>query len=191
MSKSPERVTIKKYANRRLYNTDTSTYVTLEGLAVMVKEGKDFVVFDGTTGEEITRSVLTQIILEQEDKGTNLLPINFLRQIIRFYGDSIQTIVPLYLEASIDLFTKDQGKLREHMTTAFGTGGLNPMEAMFRRNMEMFERTISMFLPFAQKNAAAAEQDGEGGEDIDDLKHQMSEMQKRLDRIADKSGGKK
>ena len=191
MSKSPERVTIKKYANRRLYNTDTSTYVTLEGLAVMVKEGKDFVVFDGTTGEEITRSVLTQIILEQEDKGTNLLPINFLRQIIRFYGDSIQMIVPLYLEASIDLFTKDQGKLREHMTTAFGTGGLNPMEDMFRRNMEMFERTISMFLPFAQKNAAAAKQEGEGGEDIDDLKHQISEMQKRLDRIADKSGDKK
>ena len=156
----------------------------------MVKEGEDFVVFDAKTGEEITRSVLTQIIFEQENKGTNLLPINFLRQIIRFYGDSIQMIVPRYLEASIDLFTKDQGKLREHMNKAFGTGGFNPMEDMVRRNMEMFERAFTMFLPFAQKNAAAAEQGGEGGEDIDDLKRQMSEMQKRLDRIADKSGGK-
>jgi len=190
MPKNPEPVTIKKYANRRLYNTGTSTYVTLEDLAVMVKEGEDFVVFDAKTGEEITRSVLTQIIFEQENKGTNLLPINFLRQIIRFYGDSIQMIVPRYLEASIDLFTKDQGKLREHMTKAFGTGGFNPMEDMVRRNMEMFERAFTMFLPFAQKNAAEAEQGGEGGEDIDDLKRQMSEMQKRLDRIADKSGSK-
>jgi len=190
MSKNPEPVTIKKYANRRLYNTGTSTYVTLEDLAVMVKEGEDFVVFDAKTGEDITRSVLTQIIFEQENKGTNLLPINFLRQIIRFYGDSIQMIVPRYLEASIDLFTKDQGKLREHMARAFGAPGLNPMEDMVRRNMEMFERAFSMFMPFAQKSVAAAEQGNEGGEDIDDLKRQMAEMQKRLERIADKSGSK-
>src|SRR5271169_1075167 len=103
MAKSPEPVTIKKYANRRLYNTGTSTYVTLEDLAVMVKEGEDFVVFDAKTGEDITRSVLTQIIFEQENKGANLLPINFLRQVIRFYGDSMQLVVPRYLEASIDM----------------------------------------------------------------------------------------
>jgi len=192
MPKGPEPVTIKKYANRRLYNTGTSTYVTLEDLAVMVKDGEDFVVFDAKTGEDITRSVLTQIIFEQENKGTNLLPINFLRQIIRFYGDSMQMIVPRYLEASIDLFTKDQGKLRDHMSKAFGATSFNPMEDMVRRNMEMFERAFSLFLPSAQKNVAAAQagDTGEGGEEIDALKRQMTEMQKRLDRLADKSGDK-
>jgi polyhydroxyalkanoate synthesis repressor PhaR len=185
MPKGTEPVTIKKYANRRLYNTGTSTYVTREDLAVMVKDGEDFVVFDAKTGEDITRSVLTQIIFEQENKGTNLLPINFLRQVIRFYGDSMQMVVPRYLEASIDMFTRDQGKFRDSMSKAFGGNSFNPMEDMVRRNMEMFERAFTMFLPSAQKNVAA-EQAGEGGQEIDDLKRQMSEMQKRLDRIADK-----
>lgn len=108
MGKSQEPVTIKKYANRRLYNTGTSTYVTLEDLANMVKDGEDFVVFDAKSGDDITHSVLTQIIFEQENKGQNLLPIAFLRQIIRFYGDSMQMLVPRYLEASISSFTKDQ-----------------------------------------------------------------------------------
>jgi polyhydroxyalkanoate synthesis repressor PhaR len=191
MSK-PEPVTIKKYANRRLYNTGTSTYVTLEDLAVMVKEGEDFVVFDAKTGEDITRSVLTQIIFEQENKGANLLPINFLRQVIRFYGDSMQLIVPRYLEASIDMFTRDQGKFRESMSKAFGgnSGGFNPVEDMVRRNMEMFERAFTMFLPSAQKTAASfdktGELSGEGSQEIDNLKRQMEELQKKLDKIAEK-----
>src|SRR5882724_102505 len=139
MAKEKEPTTIKKYANRRLYNTGTSTYVTLEDLAEMVKGGEDFTVFDAKTGEDITRSVLTQIIFEQENKGTTLLPINFMRQVIRFYGDSMQLVVPRYLEASIDMFTRDQGKFRESMSKAFGATGFNPMEDMVRRNMEMFE----------------------------------------------------
>src|SRR3954470_7435379 len=117
MAKSDEPITIKKYANRRLYNTGTSTYVTLEDLAVMVKAGEDFVVYDAKSGEDITRSVLAQIIFEQENKeGQNLLPISFLRQLIRFYGDSMQMMVPRFLEASIDSLTKEQGKFREHMS---------------------------------------------------------------------------
>ena len=117
-------VIIKKYANRRLYNTGTSTYVTLEDLAVMVKSGEDFAVFDAKTGEDITRSVLTQIIFEQENKeGQNLLPITFLRQLIRFYGDSMQPLVPRFLEPTLDSFTREQGKFREQMTQAFGGVG--------------------------------------------------------------------
>src|ERR1700748_381410 len=109
MAKSAEPITIKKYANRRLYNTGSSTYVTLEDLATMVKNGEDFAVFDAKTGEDITRAVLTQIIVEQEGKeGQTLLPINFLRQLIRFYGDSMQTLVPSYLEVSLDSLSRDQ-----------------------------------------------------------------------------------
>ncbi len=189
MSKTQEPVTIKKYANRRLYNTGTSTYVTLEDLAVMVKDGEDFVVFDAKTGEDITRSVLTQIIFEQENKGQNLLPITFLRQVIRFYGDSMQTLLPRYLEVSIDSFTKEQEKFREQMTKSFSTGGFNMLEDQVRRNMEMFERAFSMFLPFAKKegmmeDAAAA---GAGGEDINELKKQVHEMQKRLERLGERN----
>ena len=117
MTKSDEPITIKKYANRRLYNTGTSTYVTLEDLATMVKDGDDFVVFDAKTGEDITRSVLAQIIFEQENKegGQNLLPINFLRQLIRFYGDSMQMLVPRYLEVSLESLTQEQEKFRSQM----------------------------------------------------------------------------
>src|SRR3979411_2285107 len=126
MAKSDEPITIKKYANRRLYNTGTSTYVTLEDLASMVKAGEDFVVFDAKTNEDITRSVLTQIIFEQENKegGQNLLPINFLRQLIRFYGDSMQMMVPRYLEVSIDSLTREQPKFREQISKAFGRADL-------------------------------------------------------------------
>src|ERR1700733_1786344 len=117
-TKTAEPVTIKKYANRRLYNTGTSTYVTLEDLAAMVKTGEDFVVYDAKTGDDITRSVLAQIIFEQENKeGQNLLPITFLRQLIRFYGDSMQMLVPKYLEQSIDTLTRDQEKFRKQMTS--------------------------------------------------------------------------
>src|SRR3979411_2310941 len=144
MAKSEEPVTIKKYANRRLYNTGTSTVVTLEDLATMVKTGEDFVVYDAKTSEDITRSVLTQIIFEQENKeGQNLLPITFLRQLIRFYGDSMQMLVPRYLEASIDSLAKEQGKFRDQMAQAFGATGFNPLADMARRDMERFESTLA------------------------------------------------
>src|ERR1700680_2844857 len=158
MAKSEEPVVIKKYANRRLYNTGTSTYVTLEDLAAMVKAGEDFVVFDAKTSEDITRSVLTQIIFEQENKeGQNLLPITFLRQLIRFYGDSMQMLVPRYLEVSIDSLTREQEKFRTQICQACGVGGFAALEDQVRRNMEMFERTFAMFAPFARRESQAAE----------------------------------
>jgi polyhydroxyalkanoate synthesis repressor PhaR len=191
MAKSAEPITIKKYANRRLYNTGTSTYVTLEDLAALVKKGEDFVVFDAKSGEEITRSVLAQIIFEQENKeGQNLLPIAFLRQLIRFYGDSMQMLVPRYLEVSIDSLTREQEKFRQQMAQAFGVGTFGPLEDQVRRNMEMFERAFAMFAPFARREGQAAEEDKSQapGAEIDELKRQLSEMQKRLDRLT--GGGK-
>jgi len=185
MADDKEPIKIKKYANRRLYNTGTSTYVTLEDLAVMVKNGEDFVVEDAKTGEDITRSVLAQIIFEQENKeGQSLLPIAFLRQLIRFYGDSMQMLVPRYLEASIDMFTKEQGKFREQMAQAFGVSGFGAMEDQVRRNMEMFEKTFAMFAPFAR--GEKAEKPSRGGDEVDELKRQMEEMQRRLDRLGRK-----
>src|ERR1700754_1528712 len=157
MAKPEEPIVIKKYANRRLYNTGTSTYVTLEDLATMVKKGENFVVYDAKTGEDITRSVLAQIIFEQENKeGQNLLPINFLRQLIRFYGDSMQMLVPRYLEASIESLTREQEKFRQQLTQAFGTGPFGPLEDQVRRNMEMFQRAFAMFTPFAKRDATQA-----------------------------------
>ena len=158
MTKPQEPVIIKKYANRRLYNTGTSTYVTLEDLAVMVKSGEDFIVYDAKTGEDITRSVLTQIIFEQENKGgQNLLPITFLRQLIRFYGDSMQMLVPRYLEVSIESLTREQEKFRQQLSQAFGSGPFGALEDTVRRNMEMFERAFAMFAPFARREAQNAE----------------------------------
>lgn len=204
MAKSDEPVTIKKYANRRLYNTGTSTYVTLEDLAAMVKEGEDFVVYDAKTGEDITRSVLAQIIFEQENKqGQNLLPTTFLRQLIRFYGDSMQMLVPRFLEASIDTFTKDQEKFRKQMASAFGQAPFagspfGAVEEQVRRNMELFERTFSMFQPFQPRKAGepaptpegkpseAPPADTAGGDDIDELRRQMQEMQSRLEQLSGK-----
>src|SRR5262252_393913 len=166
MTKSDEPVTIKKYANRRLYNTGTSTYVTLEDLAAMVKAGEDFVVYDAKTGEDITRSVLAQIIFEQENKeGQNLLPINFLRQLIRFYGDSMQMLVPRYLEVSLESFTKEQEKFRQQMTQAFGATPFGP-----------------------RGESASAETDkpapASGGSDLDELKRQLDEMRKKVERLS-------
>jgi polyhydroxyalkanoate synthesis repressor PhaR len=184
-------ITIKKYANRRLYNTGTSTYVTLEDLATMVKNGEDFVVFDAKTSEDITRSVLAQIIFEQENKeGQNLLPINFLRQLIRFYGDSMQMLVPRYLEVSIESLTREQEKFRQQMSQAFGSGPLGLLEDQVRRNMEMFDKAFGMFTPFARQNKGTAAADTkagvESGGDIDQLKRQIDDMQKRLDKLSDK-----
>src|SRR6202046_193640 len=190
-TKTAEPVTIKKYANRRLYNTGTSTYVTLEDLAGMVKKGEDFVVYDAKTGEEITRSVLTQIIFEQENKeGQNLLPIAFLRQLIRFYGDSMQMLVPRYLEVSIESLTREQEKFRNQMAQAFGVGGFPTLEDQVRRNMEMFERAFTLFAPFARREAdggeaTEAEKTPAKTGDIDDLKRQLDEMKRKVDRLSE------
>jgi polyhydroxyalkanoate synthesis repressor PhaR len=193
-SKTKEPIEIKKYANRRLYNTGTSTYVTLEDLATMVKNGEDFIVHDAKSGEDITRSVLTQIIFEQENKeGQNLLPIAFLRQLIRFYGDSMQMLVPRYLEVSIDSLTREQEKFRQQMAQAFGVSPFGALEDQVRRNMEMFERAFAMFTPFARREAAAAATEAEKSAgkngDIDELKRQLDEMQRKVDRLTEKGGG--
>ena len=193
MGKPDDPITIKKYANRRLYNTGTSTYVTLEDLAAMVKTGEDFVVYDAKTGEDITRSVLTQIIFEQENKeGQNLLPIAFLRQLIRFYGDSMQMLVPRYLEVSIESLTREQEKFREQMAQAFGVGAFPSLEEQVRRNMEMFERAFAMFAPFARRESGSGETAPELDKasakvgEIDDLKRQVDEMKKKVDRLTQK-----
>ena len=196
-SKAKEPIEIKKYANRRLYNTGTSTYVTLEDLAAMVKKGEDFIVHDAKSGEDITRSVLTQIIFEQENKeGQNLLPIAFLRQLIRFYGDSMQMLVPRYLEVSIESLTRDQEKFRQQMAQAFGVSPFGALEDQVRRNMEMFERAFAMFTPFARREGQGGatapgetEKSGSKPGDIDELKRQLDEMQRKIDRLGDKGGG--
>lgn len=185
---------IKKYANRRLYHTGTSTYVTLDDLAGMVKGGEDFVVFDAKTGEDITRSVLTQIIFEQEGKGgQNLLPIAFLRQLIRFYGDSMQALVPSYLEFSIQNLTQNQQKFREQWANAFGAQGFEAMEEQVQKNLSMFRDALKIFSPFALPGAQPGETEAEpeaakaephGGGEIDDLKRQLTEVQRRLDKLA-------
>jgi polyhydroxyalkanoate synthesis repressor PhaR len=186
MAKSDQPITIKKYANRRLYNTGTSTYVTLEDLASMVKAGEDFLVHDAKTGEDITRQVLAQIIFEQENKeGQSLLPIAFLRQLIRFYGDSMQMLVPRYLEVSIDSLTREQEKFRSHMAQAFGVGGFGSLEDQARRNMELFERTFAMFAPFAR---GVGQGENKPVSEIDELKQRLNEMQRRLDGLT--AGGK-
>jgi polyhydroxyalkanoate synthesis repressor PhaR len=196
VTKTAEPVTIKKYANRRLYNTGTSTYVTLEDLAGMVKNGEDFVVYDAKEGDDITRSVLTQIIFEQENKaGQNLLPIAFLRQLIRFYGDSMQMLVPRYLEVSIESLTREQEKFRQQISQAFGVSPFGALEDQVRRNMEMFERAFAMFTPFARRESQAAEAAAEAEKaapksgEIDDLKRQLDEMQKKVDRLTEKEPG--
>ncbi len=208
MAKPEEPIVIKKYANRRLYNTGTSTYVTLEDLAAMVKRGEDFVVYDAKTSEDITRSVLTQIIFEQESKaGQNLLPATVLRQLIRFYGDSMQMLVPRFLEVSIESLTREQEKFRQQMTQAFGAGPFAPLEEQVRRNMEMFERAFSVFAPFARRETQPADRPaepprpaeatpstepeksvGESTDEIDDLKRQLEEVQKRLNKLSEGKG---
>ncbi len=194
-------VTIKKYANRRLYNTATSSYVTLDHLCSMVKEDIDFVVYDAKTGEDITHSVLTQIIMEEESKGHNLLPIGFLRQLIGFYGDSLSSFVPRYLELSMETFTRNQEQMRTYLDDAFG--GFFPfkhIEEMGKSNMAMFQRAMDMFAPFG---AGQADEGGAGGagaaatgdtgatasdreSELADLKLRLNAMQRQLDEIAKK-----
>eukprot|EP00903_Cladosiphon_okamuranus_P002456 g2454.t1 len=192
MAKTSEPTIIKKYANRRLYNTGTSTYVTLEDLAVMVKGEEDFIVYDAKSGEDITRSVLTQIIFEQEGKGQNLLPVAFLRQLIRFYGDSMQGLVPSFLEYSMTSLTQEQEKLRSQMSEAFGATAFDAIEDQVKRNTEMFERAMKMFMPFPTGEAgssapAAAKDEKAEPSDLDDMKKQLEEMQKKINQLSDKS----
>lgn len=182
-------ISIKKYANRRLYHTGTSTYVTLEDLAAMIQRGEDFVVQDAKSGEDITRAVLTQIIVEQEAKGTNLLPITFLRQLIRFYGDSLQSVVPSYLEQAMQRFAADQESLRERFASSFGKAGFPLMEDQVRKNMSMFQDAMKLFTPFAlpqTEDAAAPRKPETASSDLDDLKRQVEEMQKKLAAIGRK-----
>ena len=163
-------VIIKKYANRRLYNTDTSTYVTLEDLAEMVRAERDFVVYDAKTGEDLTHAVLTQIIVDQESRGTNLLPIGFLRQLIRFYGDSMQKLVPSYLEFSLDSLTKQQEQYRRRFAHTFGTAAFDAMQDQVRKNFDTFERALGMFTPFSGTDAANEHGTGQDGVEGDAAK---------------------
>ena len=182
-------VTIKKYANRRLYNTATSSYVTLDHLAQMVKDGTEFVVYDAKTGEDITRPVLTQIIVEEESKGQNLLPISFLRHLISFYGDSLQTVVPRYLEHSMEAFAHNQEQMRHYMgDTVDGLLPFARFEEMGKQNVAMFEKAMTMFAPFAPGgDGAAAETAAETAEpadrQIDELRAKLDAMQEQLDAL--------
>lgn len=187
-----EPITIKKYANRRLYNTATSSYVTLDHLCQMVKEGVDFAVYDAKTGEDITRTVLTQIIVEEEAKGENLLPITFLRQLISFYGDNMQWIVPRYLDHMMNAFATNQDRMRQAMQETFG--GMFPfasLEEVGKQNMALFESAMKAFSPFPVEAASEAEEDGApamaGGTNSDaleKLKRQMDALQHQLDSLS-------
>jgi polyhydroxyalkanoate synthesis repressor PhaR len=189
-------VVIKKYANRRLYNTDTSAYVTLDDLATMVRSERDFEVYDAKTGEDLTHSVLTQIIVEQESKtNENLLPIGFLRQLIRFYGNSMERLVPSYLEYSLDTLTREQEKYRQQFAGAFGTAALEAMQEQTMKNLAMFEQALSMFSPFkgfdaqgaSSESAATEEQKSANTNDeIAQLKAQLASIQMQLDKMAEK-----
>ena len=152
-------VVVKKYANRRLYNTATSSYVTLDDLATMIKEGGDFVVYDAKTGEDLTRSVLTQIIVEQEQKGQNLLPISFLRQLISFYGDSMQFLVPGYLEQAMVAFARNQEQMRNYLRATFGIFPFGQFEEMGKQNMALFEQALKMLSPYGRDARRASRRD--------------------------------
>ena len=191
MAKTEGDTVIKKYANRRLYNTGTSTYVTLEDLAKMVKKGEEFTVQDAKTGEDITHSVLTQIIFEQESKtGNTLLPISFLRQLISYYGDQMQMVVPTFLEHSMQAFTDQQAQMREQMTRALGESPLTKnlqapmqlMEEQVRRNTEMFRQAMQMFSPFGSDAAGSASKKSDS-KDLEELKEQLRNLQSRLDNL--------
>jgi polyhydroxyalkanoate synthesis repressor PhaR len=189
----PAPITIKKYANRRLYNTATSSYVTLDNLCQMVKDGADFLVYDAKTGEDITRAVLTQIIVEEEGKGQNLLPISFLRQLIAFYGDSMQWLVPSYLENSMRSFAHNQEQMRRYLQETFG--GMFPFgqfEQMGKQNMAMIERAMKMVFPFSDGVPGAAggtepgaspsgHPMGDPKQAIDQVKRQLDALQRQLD----------
>jgi polyhydroxyalkanoate synthesis repressor PhaR len=174
-------VVVKKYANRRLYNTESSSYITLENLADMVRQGRDFVVYDAKTGDDITRSVLTQIIVEEEGKGHNLLPTTFLRQLIGFYGGSMQGLVPRYLEHAMAAFAQQQEQMRATVQKTMGT--LFPfgnMEEVSRQNIAMMERAFNLFTPFYR----AGEQEGghpEASQELDALRKEVERLRRELE----------
>jgi len=188
------KITIKKYANRRLYNTATSCYVTLDYLANLVKAGADFAVYDARSGDDITRSVLTHIIVEEEAKGQSMLPVSFLRNLISFYGDSLQVVVPRYLEHSMQAFSRNQEQMREYMAGAFD--GLNPFtsfEEMSKQQLAMFERAVKMFSPFYGDEPDMPEQpearpQSAADAQIDELRTRLNEMQRQLDSVISRRG---
>jgi len=201
-------VVIKKYANRRLYNTRTSAYVTLEDLAKMVREGVDFVVYDAKTNDELTRQILTQIIFEEESRGEALLPVQFLRQLIGFYGGQMQGVLPSYLEMSLESFARQQEQFRTQMTRAFGAApGATLMEEAVRQNMAMFERAAQMFPGFGygrtEQEASSAEAevpaeaphvdtrqaDARQADALGEMRRQMDEMRAQIDRLAGSGKG--
>ena len=200
-----EPVVIKKYANRRLYNTASSSYVTLDHLAEMVRQGTDFVVYDAKTNEDLTRSVLTQIILEEESRGAqNLLPLQFLRQLIRFYGDSMQALLPSYLEMSLDGFAKQRERMQKDFATSFGGAeAMDRFQDQVRQNLQLFDRAMKMFTPFAYGRAKgeepgasaaapapAAAPPAQNGSDesLAEMKAQIEAMQKQLEKLISKKG---
>jgi polyhydroxyalkanoate synthesis repressor PhaR len=180
---------VKKYANRRLYNTATSSYVTLDDLAKMIKEGGDFVVYDAKSGDDITRSVLTQIIVEQEQKGQNLLPISFLRQLIGFYGDSMQFLVPGYLEQAMSAFSGNQEQMRNSLRATFGIFPFGQFEEMGKQNIALFQRALKMLSPYPaasgapQANDAQAKDATSEAEDprLRRLESQIEQLRQQLD----------
>ncbi len=204
-----DRIVIKKYANRRLYDTSASAYVTLEHLSELTRQGKEFIVQDAKSGEDLTRAVLAQIIFERENKKEGVLPVSFLRQLIQFYGDNFQTMLPAYLELSMKTFNQQQDKWREYMNTAVGEDKAKAFEEQIRKNMAMFEDTMKFFTPFvpgatgvpgmpgmpgmpgvgaaprADETAKAAPSSPPTGVDaIRALQQQMLDMQKQLAQIA-------
>jgi len=175
-------VIIKKYANRRLYNTESSSYITLDHLALMTREGRDFKVIDAKTEEDITHNILTQIIMEEENRGQTMLPVSFLRQLISLYGDSMQAMVPQYLEASMEAFRRNQAQFRSAMEGAFSGG---PFAALAKRNMEMFEAAASAFQGAKKNGEGVTEATGGAAEsdDVSTLKNQLAELQAKIDKL--------
>jgi polyhydroxyalkanoate synthesis repressor PhaR len=191
-----ERVVIKKYANRRLYNTASSSYVTLEHLSEMVKQNIDFVVYDAKTNEDITRSVLTQIIFEEESQqGQSLLPIQFLRQLIGFYGNSMQAFLPSYLELSLASFTQQQERMRAQFQSLGHTPGAGVFDEQVRQNLALFDRAMKMFSPFAYAKpeepspppAPRAQPTPPADDALVALRKQMEEMQAQIEKLAGKN----
>jgi len=173
-------IVIKKYANRRLYDTETSSYITLELLSQMTREGRDFVVVDAKSGEDITHSVLTQIIMEEEQRGENLLPVNFLRQLISLYGDSMQSLVPQYLDASMEAFRKNQQQFQAAMQGAFAGG---PFAELAKRNMEMLNAAANAFKPAGAKPTPAASTSETTADEVAELKAQLAALHAKIDKL--------
>ncbi len=179
-SKDDGTVIIKKYANRRLYNTRSSSYITLEHLAQMTREGVDYKVLDAKSGNDITHTILTQIIMEEESNGEQMLPVNFLRELIGMYGNSMQSLIPHYLEASMENFRANQTKLAKAFENSLGN---NPLAKLAEQNMAMFRAASAAFMPGAEKTESPAAKPAEGDKDLAALRDQMAEMQKRLDAL--------